>query len=80
MSSEILGQIFGLILSFHGNRQLQVVLDKKSSQEYLINGGVSQGSVLGPTIFLLHITDLPGDVTCDIVIYADDTTLYSECD
>ena len=57
-----------------------MVLDKKSSQEYLINGGVSQGSVLGPTIFLLHINDLPGDVICDIVIYADDTTLYSECD
>ena len=24
--------------------------------------------------------DLPDDVICDIVIYADDTTLYSKCD
>ena len=29
---------------------------------------------------LLYINDLPGDVICDIAIYADDTTLYSKCD
>ena len=34
------GQIFGLISSFLSNRQLQVVLNGKSSQEYPINAGV----------------------------------------
>ena len=33
-----------------------------------------------PTIFLLHIDDLPDDVICNIAIYSDDTTLYSKCD
>ena len=75
----ILGQIFGLISSFLSNRQLRVVLDGKSSQEYPVNVGVPQGSILGPTLFLLYINDLP-DVICDIAIYADDTTLYSKCD
>ena len=76
----ILGQIFGFISSFLNNRRLQVVLDAKSSQEYPINAGVPQGYILGPTLFLLYINDLPEDVICDIAIYADDNTLYSKCD
>ena len=57
-----------------------MVLDGKSSQEYLVNAGVPQWSILGPALFLLYINDLPDNVTCDIAIYADDTTLYSKCD
>ena len=57
-----------------------MVLDGKSSQEYPVNARVPQGSILGPTLFLLYINDLPDDVICDIVIYADDTILYSKCD
>ena len=73
-------QIFGLISSFLCNRPLPVVLDEKFSQEYPVNAGVPQRSILGRTLFLLYINSLPDDVICDIVIYADDTTLYSECD
>ena len=77
----ISGQIFGLISSFLSNRRLEVVLDGKSSQEYLVHAGVSQGSIVGPTLlFLLYINDLPDDVICNIGICADDTTLYSKCD
>ena len=57
-----------------------MVLNEKSSQEYPVNAGVPQDSILGPTLFLLYINDLPDDVICDIAIYADDTTLYSKCD
>ena len=79
-SYGISGQIFGLISSFLSNMRLRVVLDGKSSQEYPVNAGVPQGSILGPTLFLLYINDLPDDVVCNIAIYADDTTLYSKCD
>ena len=61
-------------------RWFRVVLDGKSSQEYPANAGVPQGSILGPTLFLLYINDLPDHVICNIAIYADDTTLYSKCD
>ena len=77
-SYGISGQIFGLISSFLSNRQLQVVLEGTSSQEYPVNAGVPQGSILGPALFLQYINDLPDDVSCDIVIYADDTTRYSK--
>ena len=79
-SYGISGQIFGLISSFLSNRRLRVVLDGKSSQEYPVNAGVPQGSILGPTRFLLYINNLSDNVVCDIAIYADDTTPYSKCD
>ena len=53
-SYGISGQIFGLISSFLSNRRLQVVLDRKSSQEYPVNAGVSQGSILAPTLSTTH--------------------------
>ena len=79
-SYGISGQIFGLIFSFLSNRRLRVVLDGKSSQEYPVNAGVPQGSILGATYFLRYIYGLPDDVICNIAICADDTTLYSMCD
>ena len=52
-----------------------MVLDGNSSQEYPVNAGIPQGSILGPALFLLYINDLPNDAICDIAIYADDATL-----
>ena len=72
--------IYGLISSFLSNRWLQVVVDGKSSQQYPVNAEVPQGSILGPTLFLIYINDLPDDVIYNIPIYADDTTLYSKRD
>ena len=57
-----------------------MVLDGKSSQEYPVNAGVPQGSILGPMLFLLYINDLPDDVICSIAINTNDNTLYSKCD
>ena len=57
-----------------------MVLNGKSSQEYPVNPGFPQGSILGPTLFILYIKNLTDEVICNIAIYADDITHYSKCD
>ena len=57
-----------------------MVLGEKSSQEYPVSVGVPQGFILGPTLFVRYIRELPDDVVGNIGIYADDTTLYFKCD
>ena len=54
-----------------------MVVDGKYSQQYLVNTGVPQVSILISTLFLLYINDLPDDVVCNIAIYTDNTNLYS---
>ena len=55
-----------------------MVLDGESSQENPVNARNVQGCILDPTLFLRYFNDLP-DVICSIAIYADDTTLYCNC-
>ena len=38
--------------------------------------GAPQGSVLGPTLFLIYINDLPPRVDCSVSLYVDDKLLY----
>ena len=57
-----------------------MALDGNSSQEYPVNAGFAQGSIVCPTLFMLYINDLHDDVICNVGIYVDDTTLCSRCD
>ena len=41
-----------------------------------ITSGISQGSVLGPILFVIFINDLPRDVLSDVFMFADDPKIF----
>ena len=76
-SYGIKGRVYSVLKSFLTGRSMKVVLNGQSSNIYLINAGVPQGSVLGPTLFLIFINDLPDDVLASFIdMFADDITEY----
>ena len=63
------------------NRTQYVSYDKTNSDMYRISTGVPQGSILGPLLFIIYINDLcNASKLFKMIIYADDTTLYSTLD
>jgi reverse transcriptase-like protein len=63
--------------SYLSNRRISVIVDGHSLSFHQVNAGVPQGSVLAPTLFLLHINDLLSSTTNSIHSFADDSTLHA---
>lgn len=74
-SYGITGRIFGYIQLFLPNCEMKVVLNRLAS--FHTNAGVPQGSILGPTQFLIFINDFPDVISSQLDIYADGTTIYA---
>ena len=64
------------ISCFLNNRQQSVVVDGAQSHYLPVLSGVPQGSVIGPTLFLIYINDLPDYVNSAVHLFADDTIMY----
>ena len=73
----IRGKTNSWIKSFLMNRTQQVLVEGETSCIGPVLSGVPQGSVLGPTLFLVYINDLGEGIKSTVRLFADDTMLYS---
>ena len=62
---------------FLKNRKQRDTLNGQSSSWTNVNAGISQGSVLGPLLFLIYINDLPDGLSSNAKLFADHTSLFS---
>ena len=60
------------------NRIQYVVVDGSHSTPARVTSGVPQGTVLGPTLFLVYIRDITEGCSPSIRLLADDTIIYRE--
>jgi len=67
--------IYQLLYSYLTNRSFQVNINQTVTKLYPINAGIPQGSVLGPTLYLLYTADLPTMQEITTATYADDTAV-----
>ncbi len=69
-----------LTIQYLTGRKHFVQIDDNKSEPCTVNFGVPQGSIMGPLIFNLYVTDLQScmdNIKCHQ--YADDTTFYKHC-
>lgn len=76
----ITGKILTWLRDFLSNRRQKVQVNDKTSDWAPVTSGIPQGSVLGPTLFVIFINDLPLAAPDHIKIFADDTKLYHQVD
>ena len=71
-------QSLRIMESFLSNRQQKTKINNAFSCYSEIIYGVPQGSILGPLLFNIYISDIFFDIIeCDIASYADDNTQYN---
>ena len=75
--NDISDGLLKLFESYLRKRKLRVVINRTYCDYSTIESGVPQGSVLGPLLFLIYISELEKNTKSNINFLADDTMLFS---
>ncbi|KAI8490996.1 hypothetical protein Bbelb_314150 [Branchiostoma belcheri] len=62
--------------SFLSDRRQAVVVSGTQSSYVSVRSGVPQGTVIGPSLFIVYINDLPQRISSPSRLFADDTAVY----
>ena len=73
----IRGGLLGWITNFLANRTQAVKVNNSSSSSTPVLSGVPQGSVLGPILFLIYVSQISEHLNNFTSLFADDTKLFS---
>jgi hypothetical protein len=74
-SLGIRGKIGRWLFNFLSGRFIQVLVKGRKSSKSSLVSGVPQGSVIGPIIFLIYISDIAEGINANTLVYVDDTKL-----
>ena len=72
------GSLLRFFVSYLKDRFQRVVINNEQSSDLRVHSGVPQGSILGPTIFILFLNDITAGLSpgTNITMYADDTKIW----
>ena len=73
----ISGNLLNFFENYLHNRYQRVVLNGTNSDWRSIEAGVPQGSVLGPLLFLVYINDLTDNISSEMRLFTDDSSLFT---
>ena len=70
---KIKGRLGRWLQNFLTARQQVILVNKVKSKYSSLVSGIPQGSVLGPILFLIYISDIGQDLIANTLVYVDDT-------
>ena len=73
----ISGDLFNLLENYLSGRLQRVILNGQTSSWRPVLAGFSQGSILGPRLFLVYINNWRNELKSNAKLFADDTSLFT---